>query len=139
MHLESLEGDLMSSLSGEGTAFEASMQLSSQRNLAIIRSFAPLLASNAIGALEDTLDELKMIQLLLPKMLANMPERDPGARDLTLDSLLGPPQLSAGIHLLEVIIYLCSNSLLPPDVLKHNQATHWVVDHVPMQSMGSLF
>jgi ankyrin repeat protein len=131
------------SLLSAGTPLETSVQLPNEwRNTQTIGSFAPLLVSNAMNPLnarnEDALDQLKRLERRLPEMLANMPERKPGERDLTIDTLLGPPQPSAGLYLIEVIIYLCSNSLLNGSTLEYNQAMHWIADNVPLQSIGTL-
>lgn len=141
MYLHDLDtvGDLMS-LHGEGMTIDTSLEIwNRRRNPTIVRSYAPLLFSKAIASVaDDALDELEIIQKLLPKMLASMPERKAGDRNRTLDTLLGPPQYTAGIRLVEVMIYLCSNSLLPSDDLVRNQAMHWVADHVSLQNMRNL-
>ncbi|KAE8442915.1 hypothetical protein EG329_002587 [Mollisiaceae sp. DMI_Dod_QoI] len=74
---------------------------------------------------------------MLPKILADMPERESGERDLTLDTLLGPPQLSAALRLIEVVIYQCSNSLVGSSP-GNNQALLWIADNVPIKSIGNL-
>jgi len=130
------ESDLMN-LPGEDSP--SVLELSNQRrDPGIIRSFGPLLVSHAISSKSyDALDELNIVEQMLPKVLANMPERESGERELTLDTLLGPPQFSAGLRLIEVIIYLCSNSLLPGATVGNNEALHWIADNIPIQSMGN--
>jgi hypothetical protein len=76
----------------------------------------------------------KEIRERLPNILANIPERYPGERESTIETLLGPPHLSAALRLLEVVIYLYSNGNL--GVSTPNLILQWIVDIVPFQNLS---
>jgi ankyrin repeat protein len=76
----------------------------------------------------------KEIRERLPNILANIPERYPGERESTIETLLGPPQLSAALRLLEVVIYLYSNDYL--GFWRFNPVLRWIVGIVPFQNLS---
>jgi hypothetical protein len=58
------------------------------------------------------LDANKELQEKLPVLLANILEIRKGERESIMESLLGPPQLSSALCLLQIVVYLYSNHLL---------------------------
>jgi ankyrin repeat protein len=102
------------------------------------KSFAHILVPCEPGAEnQDQLDANKDIQEQLPEILANMLERYSGELESIIQTLLGPPQLSAALCLLEVVVYLVSNNYLyslfgPSPILQ------WIVDIVPFPNLSTI-
>jgi hypothetical protein len=130
----------------ENTPSETSVQRSNERHSTqIIRSFAPLLVGEPVLGIKageiitsDSLEDLKEFEKRVLEKLANMPERAPGERELTIDALLGPPHPTAGLHLIRSVIYLSSNNLMTSSFLMWNEDMPWVVDNIPIQNMETL-
>ncbi|PQE03124.1 multiple ankyrin repeats single kh domain protein [Rutstroemia sp. NJR-2017a BBW] len=97
-------------------------------------SFAHFLVPrNPITESQDQLRANKAIREQLPNILANIPERYPGERESTIETLLGPPQFSAALRLLEVVVYLYSNGYLGS--WRENAILQWILDVVPFPSL----
>ncbi|CZR57742.1 uncharacterized protein PAC_07631 [Phialocephala subalpina] len=119
--------------------FESSAEcLTKQRSMGhFYKSFAHILVPCKPGAEgQDQLDANKDIQERLPEILANMPDRHPGELKSIVQTLLGPPQLSAALHLLEVVVYLFSNSYF--SYFGPNTILQWIVDIVPFPNLSTI-
>jgi hypothetical protein len=102
----------------------------------IYRPFANILIP--YGETEDALDSLKRLEQMLRPMLANMPERNKGEIESNMETLLGPPQLSAALCLLEIVVYLHSNNRLHRSHYNSNPVLQWVVETVPFHNMSRI-
>jgi ankyrin repeat protein len=120
--------------------FESPVEcLTKQRSMGhFYKSFAHILVPCNPGAEgQDQLDVNKDIRERLPKILANMPDRYSGELESVVQTLLGPPQLSAALCLLEVVVYLFSNHHLyaffgPDPILQ------WIIDVVPFPNLSTM-
>lgn len=81
----------------------------------------------------DRHDANLKLQRKLPALLANMPEKSPGEIEPIINTLLGPPQFSAGICLLQVVVYLYSNDQLRVD--DSDMVMKWIVDKIPLSNL----
>jgi len=107
-------------------------------------SFANLLVPQNYAS-QDRLDANKRLQERLPRLLANMPERYEGEYQSTMDLLLGPPQLSAALRLLEIAMYLYSNNFLyfdstlgGEDAVRRNPFLEWTVQAIPLKTLSNI-
>ncbi|TVY40593.1 Ankyrin [Lachnellula subtilissima] len=110
-------------------------QTSKQKGIGhFYQSFAKLLIPQAGN--QDQLEANKRLQEVLPMLLENMPERYSGERQFVMETLLGPPQLNAALCLLEIVVYLYSNSLVG-----HYQSgfiIDWIVKTIPFDALGNV-
>jgi ankyrin repeat protein len=93
-----------------------------------------LVPQNPITESQDQLRANKAIREELPNILANIPERYPGERESTIETLLGPPQFSAALRLLEVAVYLYSNGYLGSWTI--NPILEWIVEFVSFPNLS---
>jgi len=88
------------------------------------------------GAL-DRLDANRRLQEQLPVLLANMPVKTENERDSIVQDLLGPPQLSAALRVLEIVVYLYSNGLLDLNhITENNTVLNWIVKVIPFENLS---
>ena len=121
--------------------FESSVEcLAKQPSMGhFYKSFANILFPCTPGAEgQDQLDANKDIEERLPKILKNMPERYTGELESIIQTLLGPPQLSAALLLLEVVVYLFSNSYLHNHPSGPNPILQWIVDIIPFSNLSTI-
>jgi ankyrin repeat protein len=119
--------------------FEPLECLEQQRIGRFYRSFADLLVPFRPGfESQDELDINRRIQEALPGILSNMPERYDGQRDLVIETLLGPPQLSAALCLVEIAIFLYSNNQLSTFGYQSNSILQWIVETIPFSSLRKI-
>jgi ankyrin repeat protein len=122
--------------------FESSVEcLTKQLSMGhFYKSFANILVPCTPGAEgQDQLDANKDIEERLPKILENMPDRYAGELESTIQTLLGPPQLSAALRLLEVVVYLFSNHYLySRHRFQPNPILQWIVDIIPFPNLSMI-
>ena len=121
--------------------FESSVEcLTKQRSMGhFYKSFANILVPCTPGAEgQDQLEANKDIEERLPKILENMPERCTGELESITQTLLGPPQLSAALRLLEVVVYLVSNCYLYSHHFESNPILQWIVDIIPFPNLSMI-
>ncbi|TVY50444.1 Ankyrin repeat domain-containing protein 50 [Lachnellula cervina] len=112
-------------------------QTSKQKSIGhFYKSFANLLIPlDYKEEYQDQLDANKRLQEQLPTLLKNMPERYSGEYQFIMESLLGPPQLSSALCLLEIVVYLFSNNVIQaqPDTI-----IEWIVEIIPFEALGKI-
>ncbi|TVY15249.1 putative ankyrin repeat protein [Lachnellula arida] len=87
---------------------------------------------------QDQLDANKRLQEQLPTVLENMPERYSGEYQFIMETLLGPPQLSSALCLLEIAVYLFSNNLYRGGNQQRDTILEWTVKTIPFKALGSI-
>ncbi|TVY16175.1 putative ankyrin repeat protein [Lachnellula arida] len=87
---------------------------------------------------QDQLDANKRLQEQLPTLLENMPERYSGEYQFIMETLLGPPQLSSALRLLEIAVYLFSNNLIDREGQQTDTILEWIVKTIPFKALGSV-
>jgi len=121
--------------------FEALLRCPESRRVdRFYQSFANLLIPSGLEfGSQDQLDANKRLQQELPKILSNMPERYKGEQDSVIQTLLGPPQFSAARCLVEVVVYLYSNSLVDRWSPFHpNTVLQWIVETIPFEKLREI-